>query len=253
MKDLLFSILLLFSCLNMISAQNEIKGIGLIVQPLFLGEYNGNQGAALSFELSLYETLGVLANTCISRKEFREKQQVRNLIIENEKERPMKYDQKTMVWTGYKAHSLQVYEKENGYIKVEIESKPYWLNLKELEYYGMEFNTWKKYFTIDKTYAAYSPLNNEVIYNLNLRDRPTTKSEKIALIKVNGPKENDHHQFRFTGNYAGNWAEIEVFLYDDFNASCNDRKNPKRKIIGWIKHLDDKGFPNVIRIPTPCG
>ena len=252
MKNLLLALLLLFSSLNSISAQNEIKGIGLIVQPLFLTEYNVTESAALSFELSLYEKPGVLANTCISRKAFREKQQVHNFIIENESERPMKYDQKTMIWTGYKAHSLQVYEQKGDYLKVEIESKSYWLKLNELAYYGMEFNTWRTYFAIDKTHAASSPINNEVIYNMNLRDRPTAKSKKITLIKVNGPKENDHHQFRFTGNYAGNWAEIEVYLYDDFNASCSDRKNPKRKIIGWVKYLDDKGFPNVIRIPTPC-
>ena len=83
---------------------------------------------------------------------------------------------------------------------------------------------------------------------LNLRTKPTVKSEKIKCILGND-WDHDYHTHMEILETKNNWAKVEAIEYyydeesDESGEGCTFIE--KNKIIGWVKAIDETGFPNI--------
>ena len=80
---------------------------------------------------------------------------------------------------------------------------------------------------------------------MNLRSSADKNSSKISVIEKNTGANHTFHVINLKGIFEGNWAEVEVKFWNNNQAFCNSDK-PTKNLRGWIKYLDDKGYPNII-------
>jgi len=150
-------------------------------------------------------------------------------------------------WSDYYGTVLQYYEEKDGFIRIKINDKNYWINRNALSSEGGTITSWKTYFT---------NINNgnivTTLYNMNLRTAPSANSNKVILVKKLYDHEETLYIVKLTGNFQGNWAEVNVEVWDSVEGYCF-KENAKQRIAhGWIKYLDDKGFPNVFPVDFRC-
>ena len=80
---------------------------------------------------------------------------------------------------------------------------------------------------------------------LNLRKGPSTSEPIIRCIFPNKVKGQEFSHFSILAT-KGSWAKVEVASYvltDAAQSECDYSEH--RKDIGWIKAIDDDGFPNI--------
>ncbi len=78
---------------------------------------------------------------------------------------------------------------------------------------------------------------------LNLREKPNIKSNKIACLQSNSWRDDSYIKIDIKSD-ANKWFFVIVrkYQYKDENDSCGTLIETKR---GWLKALDDNGFPNI--------
>lgn len=234
-------------CFNINAQEEPIKGIGFISPEIILSDevYDMN---VKDKEIKLYIAPNLFSGDRIiqRRRTGKLSEYFETVFVDTEgNEDYLKPRSTHTVWTGYKSHSLQYYTLHDGFYKVVVNEQVYWLNQAEMQEMGFEHQSWQEYYqgTDSKALTAN--------YNLNLRTAPDSEAEKIILLTINRYNKEFYHQLQMTGNFQGNWAEVEVSIYESMDARCRS-KQVEKKLKGWIKYLDDSGYPNIYYIPTPC-
>ncbi|MDX2249743.1 MAG: SH3 domain-containing protein [Bacteroidia bacterium] len=136
---------------------------------------------------------------------------------------------------AYDAAGLIYYEEKDGFLRVlhHTLQKPAWIKISNLHEYHLKPVLWMD-FILQYGPSLFHPHDS---IGLNLRKSPSTSGEKITSIK------GDLYMVKFTGKREGLWAEVEVTLYDIH--PCEGDAQEQNKWSGWIKLMDDKGFPNI--------
>jgi len=219
-------------------AQYEVDGIGFI--DLKINDRNK------MYELDLYALPEGEITVCLKRGNRSE--YFRTIIIDNQNDRKIVKRKNTSIvvigWGRYYGQLLQYYEEKDGFAKVRINQKYYWINLDQLAIASGELVSWNTYFTnIDHNQMR-------VLYTMNLRTAPTANSDKIMVVR-RIEEGRSFHLAKMTGRFEGKWAEVNIHVWENSDY-CKNRNNSDRIIKGWMKYLDDKGFPNVLPVDFSC-
>lgn len=221
--------------------QNEVTGIGFIDLKLYkyLDEYSKTEG------LDLYKSPGGEVIACL--EEDSTAKYVFRKVVDSQG-----FSQEFSMWKSgfisaefgaYPRDVLECYEEKDGFVQVKINDKKYWISLNDLAVEGAKLIRWT-------THLSGISGQMRVLYSMNLRTTATVNSDRIMVVrKVNESK--NLHLVKMTGNFEGNWAEVEVHIWEE-NNYCDQRAYGDRIIKGWMKYLDDKGFPNVFPVSFPC-
>lgn len=193
-------------------------------------------------KLKLYTKPGVYANKYIKLEQtkYQDGPQLKTSLVDTAgNETQFSYRTSGMVWTRFKGYNLMYYETKDDFVKTKVNDTFYWLNKSQIANFGYTNLTWKDYFqNFDSTKLV-------VTCNLNLRELPNKDSKWLLTIG------NDYDRIRTTGNFAGQWAEVVVTVYNRNQNVCSLKKVDKQ-ITGWIKFLDNNGKPNIRGGPTRC-
>ncbi|MBN1897853.1 MAG: hypothetical protein JW827_03665 [Spirochaetes bacterium] len=137
-----------------------------------------------------------------------------------------------MVCIAYDGYCLQIYEKKKDYLQVLRlkDKKGYWVSIKELEKLKYSYTTWIPFFK--KHSNLYFPRKSLV-----LRAGPGADNKKVVVMK------DSSYQIRFTGKIKGMWMQVNIELYNSTAGPCEGELIKKYK--GWVKAIDDKGYPNI--------
>ncbi|MEZ4829638.1 MAG: hypothetical protein R3C61_25630 [Bacteroidia bacterium] len=136
---------------------------------------------------------------------------------------------------AYDAAGLIFHEEKDGYLRVlhHTLQKPAWIKIANLRACHLQPVFWMD-FVLEMGPSLFHPNDN---FAMNLRNSPSASGEKLTAIK------GDLYMVKFTGKREGMWAETEVTLYD-FHPCEGDAKE-LQTWKGWVKLMDDKGFPNI--------
>jgi len=146
-----------------------------------------------------------------------------------------------LITVGVDGYCLKVYEKTANYVKVLAASKKggYWISLDDMKTSSYNFFSWMSILQMVK---------NGLFVNegqgLNLRTQPSTDGDKIITVK------GDRFIINLTGKVQGNWAEANVIELE--NPPCSGEQKEVNSYTGWMKAIDDKGFPNIWFNITGC-
>ncbi len=238
---LVFAVVLTMCC--KLFSQESIDGIGLVTPTLVIvdWDYTGMQFEDLkSFKIDLYDGNEVKpshflkADTILSNLSIQY-----NIYDQKGYKESLDLSLSSFFWHGIKSYSLQFYRVKGGLFQVKLNNKYYWIKQDDLKKNGYEGLTWEEYF---------KNVNSGIIvrYNMNLRTSASTNSSKVSILKKNA-EDADYpfHVIDIKGRFEGNWAEVEVKIWSTNETYCNSEK-PIKKLNGWIKYIDDKGYPNII-------
>jgi hypothetical protein len=153
-------------------------------------------------------------------------------------------DNKDLAETECAGYCLKYFERKGDLVKVLVNTteKGLWISLTELNYLRFVPRTWMDIFIDKKTFFF-----SQVGVGINLRSEPDQKSKKITLLKGN------HYAISLTGKTEGLWAEVNVGHYDNFPCSAKtSSQKPSEERNGWIKVIDDAGYPNIWFYPHGC-
>lgn len=126
---------------------------------------------------------------------------------------------------------IKVFSIKDGFAQILPATMKHkaWVSIKDLAKQGYQFSSWRDFLLLQQA------LNFEPSFRhgLNLRTDPAVKENKLTTMR--GHK----YKIRLTGQTKDNWMEVLV-------TKLSPRCQPlKQKWKGWIKALDDKGFPNI--------
>jgi len=224
-------------------AQMNVTGVGFID---FISEEWNNGTSSGTGELDLYTNPNGDTVGCLQRQSDRKYFVIKNMNNQNEWKRLFqnKIGLYPFKWEDYYADLIQYYEEKNGFVRVKFDDKNYWIKLDELAANDGQLIPWKSYFPAVGSHLV-------VLYKMNLRIAPTVNSEKIMLVKK-PQNEDGFHIIEPTGNIQGNWAEVDIHIIAKSDY-CRNGYRSVPSVKGWIKHLDDKGFPNIFPARILCG
>jgi hypothetical protein len=157
---------------------------------------------------------------------------------------PLRVNNKDLAEIEYAGYCLKYFERQGDFVKVLVNSagKGYWLSLSELNYLHFVPRTWMDILLETKKF--FYP---QVDVGINLRVKPDPSSKKITLIKGN------HYAISLSGETDGLWTAVTVGRYSA--APCKDLKStpvPIEEWTGWLKAIDDAGYPNIWFFPRGC-
>ncbi len=134
---------------------------------------------------------------------------------------------------GYEINGLVVRAEKEGFLKIMYSEGDLtaWISQEELKEKGMLYIPWIEFMN-DPNRIFFTRE-----YGMNLRVKPEVKSNKILLVR------GDQFEIQPTGNIQGLWAEVEVKEYN--SEYCELPHELVRTYKGWLKILDDLGFPNL--------
>ena len=128
-------------------------------------------------------------------------------------------------------YAIKVLGIKDGYAQILPNTMRHkaWVSLKDLAKQGYQFSSWRDFLLLQQA------LNFEPSFRhgLNLRSDPVVKENKLTTMR--GHK----YYIRLTGQTSGKWMEVSV---TKLSPQCRPLKQQWK---GWIKALDDKGFPNI--------
>lgn len=141
--------------------------------------------------------------------------------------------EEALIEIGYEINGLVVREEKNGFLKIMYTKGAIisWVSKEELKEKGMLYTPWIEF--MNNPNMVFFTMD----YGMNLRVKPDVNSGKILLVK------GDQFEIQPTGNIQGLWAEVEVKEYN--SVYCESPHELVETYKGWIKILDDLGFPNI--------
>lgn len=145
------------------------------------------------------------------------------------------FPEKAWQEVDYEQSAVVVYAVNGEWLAVQTTSDPVsyrWIKTTDLELQGYRYQLWKD-FLLQRTHSFYPMPDN----GLNLRDGAGTEFNVVTKLT------NGDHLLHFTGKSKGAWMEVKAELWPLH--PCEGGEKASKTYTGWIKALDDKGFPNV--------
>ncbi len=127
-------------------------------------------------------------------------------------------------------YAVKIYAESNGYLQIFPHSIKYkaWVLLADLKQHGVIYKSWRQYMLDEKKQFFYPSL-----VGINVRSTFNVTGKKLTTIKGKA------YQIKLSGESKGNWLKVKVTR---MSADCLKQLE---EWDGWIKALDDKGFPNI--------
>jgi hypothetical protein len=137
----------------------------------------------------------------------------------------------------YEARAVLVYETAGDWAAIMLENNDNrpskgWIHLDSLEKLSFRYWSWREFLL--NTPHTYHVLPEN---GLNLREGPSKNHPVIQKLS------HDQHQIMLTGNSKGLWFEVRAELWPVH--PCFGGEKATQTYLGWIKALDDKGYPNI--------
>lgn len=181
------------------------------------------------------------------------------LNLKNNQSKIINIDAHDMEWIGhYSYEMIKVKQCSNPeFVKVlwNTTEDDLFISEKELKKEGAQFYSYKDLLFNEnisiKKDEFYESVNIGVNLEkgcLNLRAAPTTNAKKLKCIHGNNWNKSFHTHFKILET-KNNWAKVESVDYhfeplmNDSGENCSFLE--KNKTIGWIKAIDESGFPNI--------
>lgn len=145
----------------------------------------------------------------------------------------MHIPKEALIEIGYEIDGLVVRKEEDGFLKIMYPKGELtaWVSLEELTKAGFLYYSWKKFMLRGRqTFFTMS-------YGMNLRERPGIDGTYILTVK------GDQFEIELTGKSEGLWAEVVVKEFSTIY--CEEPHKLVNTYTGWMKILDDKGYPNL--------
>lgn len=229
-------------------SQAQIDGIGIIDDFFIITdlEFAGVSIEAIQpFELELYMDKNHPSEHLFKVHKNENGREVHYDVVDKKGNKEfLKTDKAGLFWHGLKKYSVQFYSEEEGFLAIKLNDNSYWVKTADLENKGLKHITWANFF-------KNKPQDIVALYNLNLRDAPNKNGQKIGRVGINNDELSPFQVMQFTGQFADNWAEVVVQYWTNNESYCESAA-PFQKLTGWIKHLDDSGFPNVVNNLSLC-
>ncbi len=177
------------------------------------------------------------------------------LNIINSEQIKLEYEWKDIEWVGNYYNILLKVKKcpSRRYLQVFWKTKPsgYYVLLSDLLKEQAKFYLYK-----DILFDTSISLNDRRIFEwsnigvnlynhcLNLRDGPNTESNLIECLYGNKLVNEGITHMKIL-DHEGLWAKVEVttMIYDIDDDDCPSKLKTKRS--GWLKAIDNSGFPNI--------
>ena len=130
-------------------------------------------------------------------------------------------------------YGLTVFKEEDGFIQLFAEDAEdrIWVSLVEIAQTKFQYQAWIDFMTKSE-HVFYT-----IGYGMNVRMEPSATATRITTAK------GDHFSIHPTGTSNGIWAEVIILEYD--SDYCDEKRNLVKESRGYMKILDDAGFPNV--------
>ncbi len=224
------------------------KGIGLLT-PAW---YNSEEAYAIPdtvLQLHLYEwPAGNIVAQLRKEKDPENPNLTRSTFVLNGKEQAIDSRFQTFALSGFKDHYLQFYQEYEGYVQIRLNGNAYWLHQKELTQHSFSYQPYLSY--LKQLGMGLTPL---IGMNINLREAPHAKGEKIVLVKSNDDLVGPHFVLGLLEEAPqGNWARVEVKKYPSWGNYCQGQTSGVVSYQGWMKVLDNAGHPNVWQYSGAC-
>lgn len=131
------------------------------------------------------------------------------------------------------SYGFVVTQQQNGFIQLLLEGAEgsAWVSIAELAKTSSKYSSWITFMSNSQEHFY------ALSYGMNVRAQPNAKAERITTAK------GENFDIRLTGATEGLWAEVIILEYDS-DYCDNDRKLIKESR-GWMKVLDDAGYPNI--------
>ncbi|VAW80841.1 hypothetical protein MNBD_GAMMA12-2408 [hydrothermal vent metagenome] len=126
---------------------------------------------------------------------------------------------------------IKVYQVKDNYLQILPSSMKHkaWVSIKDLAKQGFQYSSWRDYI-LNHQSKSFTPSGKIA---LNVRLHSNAQSDKVTLVK------GKRFKIKLTGQTNGAWMKVAVS-----QLSKNCRKTIE-KWQGWIKTLDDTGYPNI--------
>ncbi|MEZ4773195.1 MAG: hypothetical protein R3D00_08430 [Bacteroidia bacterium] len=241
MKNLLFLLLLILSCSSAFAGEwdtnPQLWGIGVITTGDSSGFIAENVPMILPFgvDFPIYESPNGPVIGTIQSPGGENYQFARPVFILAGKTQKQFIDERDSREINYDASGLIFFEEKDGFLRILSHTlqKPAWIKIANLRACHLKPVRWMDHI-LQIGSSLFHPHDTIA---LNLRKSPSPSGEKITSMK------GDTYLIAFTGNRQGLWAEVEVTLYDIH--PCEGDAKIQNTWKGWVKLMDDAGFPNI--------
>ena len=137
------------------------------------------------------------------------------------------------VSVAYDGYCLKYYERRGESLRVLAETSRCWISLEELHRKGfdaIDYGSFIGRIAAKRTFYCIVPLN--------LRAKPSKESALCATLN------RESWRLHLTGKHSGLWAEADA---EECDFTDGDSYSPRfvRKLRGWVKMMDDGGYPNI--------
>jgi hypothetical protein len=136
---------------------------------------------------------------------------------------------------------MRYYKRKNQFLLLfDLNNIQYWANIEDIVNQDFRIVGWKDYFIENRANPCYA--NDD---NIVLRESPYDDAK--ILVKIT----DDRHQILITGfeeGYCeGQWCKVTIIQFKENPCRENipEEQNIIKKTEGWIKLIDDNGFPTV--------
>ena len=135
-------------------------------------------------------------------------------------------------------YGVKIYAQKNGYLQIFPHSMRHkaWIAINDLDKQGFQFSSWRDYLLA----RPKKHWNVHAGSGLNLRETSNVKGKNILTIK------RELFKINLTGQTKGLWMQVNVTRVSP------DCLKEFEQYQGWIKALDDKGFPNIWSANSGC-
>lgn len=214
-----YSFLFLLAFPLLISAQGNDWGIGILsfanIQDAGMSIYNGPHGEVIG-NLAMQKSSN---NSDAVEINWRNEQGISMIIPKD-----------ALMEIGYEVNGMIVFEEVDGYICI-LNKGEHWVSIEELKAEGYMYTSW-----IDFMSAAgrwFMP----IFYSMNVRTDPSASASLVVTVT------GENFEIEPTGKSEGLWAEVIIKKYD--SDYCEEPHNLIDTYKGWMKMVDDSGYPNV--------
>ncbi len=206
----------------MLAAQSDEWGIGVVELPYdskksinVYNSPNGNIEGSLGMENSKYDA------------------GYRVISWRDDAGPNMHIPQEALIAVGYEIDGLIVHKEQDGFLKIMYTEGDFlaWVSIAELRKAGFSYKSWKMFVVYSG--RTFYTMN----YGMNVRTTPKANGDLVLMVK------GDEFEIEPTGKSDGLWAEVIIKEYN--SEYCEEPHDLIKTYHGWMKILDDKGFPNI--------
>jgi hypothetical protein len=232
---ILFAMILGLARVHAQEGPSPASGIGIIAPA------TGLQSMCLHFpaeELALWSAPGSKCGV-IFKKDL-----INLMYITKGQSRALRVNSLDLAEVSAAGYCLKYYAVDNGFARVldNTVGGGCWVDIRQLAPSGFTIQPWMDVLKARKNYLFV-----QVAVGLNLRSLPDPDSEKITLVR------GRLFSIEITGETKGQWAGVHVSRYAKPPCPGKKQDNPVAgEWTGWMKIIDDAGYPNLWFDPRNC-